>query len=86
MEDYRPGYLRFSALVAADDLFNLYRRFSILCTHILLLKQETVSILEKQLKRIDREETAVLFLGSSRCDNNTERGPVLLNIDAALAD
>lgn len=43
-------------------------------------------ILEKQLERIDREETAALFLGSSRCDKNTERSSVLSNIDAALAE
>jgi hypothetical protein len=86
VEDYRPGYPRFSALVAADNSFNLCRRFSNLRTRLLLLKQDRLSILEKQLERIDREETAVLFLGSSRCDNNKERSSVLSDIDAALAE
>ena len=44
-------------------------------------------ILEKPLEKIDREENAVLCLGSSRFDNNLERGSVLSDNDAAaLAD
>jgi hypothetical protein len=43
-------------------------------------------VLEGQLERIDLEETAALFLGSSRCDGNTERNAVLSDIDTALAD
>lgn len=43
-------------------------------------------ILEKQAERIDREETAALFLGSSWCDKNTKRSSVLSNLDAALAE
>jgi hypothetical protein len=43
-------------------------------------------MLEGQLERIDLEETAALFLGSSRCDSNTERNAVLSDIDTALAD
>jgi hypothetical protein len=51
-----------------------------------LLKQDRLSLLEKQLERIDREETAVLFLGSSRDDSNDERNSVLSEIDTALAN
>ena len=43
-------------------------------------------MLEKQLERIDLEETAVLFLGSSRCDSNMKRKSILSDIDTALAD
>jgi hypothetical protein len=86
VEDYRPGYPRFSALIAAHDSFYLCRRFSNLHARLLLLKQDKLSLLEKQLEKIDQEETAVLFLGTSRRDRNEERIAVLSAIDASLAD
>jgi hypothetical protein len=51
-----------------------------------LLKQDRLSLLEQRLEKIDREETAVLFLGSSRDDSNNERNSVLSEIDTALAN
>ncbi|KAA6413164.1 MAG: hypothetical protein FRX48_02908 [Lasallia pustulata] len=86
VEDYHSGYPRFSALIAAHDPFHLCRRFSNLRARLLLLKQDRLSLLEKQLERIDLEETAVLFLGSSRCDSNMKRKSILSDIDTALAD
>ena len=86
VEDYPPGYPRFSALVAADDSFHLCRRFSNLRARLLLLKQDRLSMLEKQLEKIDQEETAILFLGSSRSDTNGKRISVLSEIENALAD
>jgi hypothetical protein len=86
VEYYPPGYPRFSALVAADDSFHLCRRFSNLRARLLLLKQDRLSVLEKQLEKIDREETAILFLGSSRSDSNEKRNSVLSEIDTVLAD
>ena len=53
---------------------------------LLLLKQDRLSQLEKRLEKVDREEVALLSLGSSRDDNNPERISVLAEIDAALAD
>lgn len=43
-------------------------------------------MLENQLEKIDREEVTLLALASSRRDTNKERGCVLSEIDAALAD
>jgi hypothetical protein len=86
VEDYRLGYPRFSALVAAHDSFQICRRFSNLRTRLLLLKQDKLSILEKQLEDIDANERAPLFLGSSRDDRNEERSSTILEIDNALAD
>ena len=86
VEDYNSGYPQFSALVAAHNSFHLCRRFSNLRARLLLLKRDRLCLLEKQLERIDREETAVLFLRSSRCDSDMERKSVLSDIDTALAD
>jgi hypothetical protein len=53
---------------------------------LLLLKQDKLSLLEKELSRVDAEENALLFLSSRRHDTNPERQSVLLEIDTALAD
>jgi hypothetical protein len=86
VEDYRPGYPRFSALVAAHTSFQICRRFSTLRARLLLLKQDKLSRLEQQLEKIDTDERAPLFLGSSRDDTNEERSSTLSEIDRALAD
>ncbi|KAF2176027.1 hypothetical protein K469DRAFT_743122 [Zopfia rhizophila CBS 207.26] len=86
VEDYRPGYPRFSALVAAHNSFLICRRFSNLRTRLLLLKQDKLSMLEQQLEDIDANERAPLFLGSSRDDRNEERSSTISDIDNALAD
>ncbi|KAJ0130257.1 hypothetical protein HZ326_16466 [Fusarium oxysporum f. sp. albedinis] len=65
-----PGYPRFAALLASHRSFLLCRRFSTLRTRLLLLKQDRLAILEKQLRR----------------DANRERHAVISKIDGALAD
>ncbi|KAE8447334.1 hypothetical protein EG329_010892 [Mollisiaceae sp. DMI_Dod_QoI] len=86
IEDYPLGYPRFSALIASHNSFHLCRRFSNLRARLLLLKQDKLSLLEKQLEKVDRGEVALLSLGSIREDTNNERRSVLLEIDAALSD
>lgn len=53
---------------------------------LLLLKQDRLSLLEKQLDKIDEDERAALYLGSSRDDANEERRLRIAEIDASLAD
>ena len=53
---------------------------------MLLQKQDRLSILEKQLDQIDQDETCLLLLGKSRCDNNPARASVLAEIESCLAD
>ncbi|KAF2804513.1 uncharacterized protein BDZ99DRAFT_451574 [Mytilinidion resinicola] len=86
IEDHPAGYPRFSALVASHDSFHLCRRFSNLRSRLLLLKQDRISSLEKQLQKVDHEETVPLRLGSTRADDNSERKFILSQIDDALAD
>ena len=87
VEDYCPGYPRYSALLGAHDSFPIFRRFTNIRARLLLLKRDKSSLLEKQLEKVDSEEAAVLSLGgSSRCDTNQERGLILSDIDCALAD
>lgn len=88
VEDFPQGYPRFSALLVAERSFQVWRRFSILRTRLLLLKQDKLSQLEEQLENIDAydEEDAPLFLGSYRRDQNDQRHEVLEKIDEALKD
>ena len=86
VEDYRPGYPRYSALLAAHKSFHLYRQFTHLRVRLLLFKQDRLSLLEKQLETIDAEETSVLFLASHRRNGNPKRESLLRDIDVALAD
>jgi hypothetical protein len=86
VESYRPGYPRFSALIAAHDSFYVSRRFSTLRSRLLFVKQDKLSVLEEKLQAIDKEEPAALFLGKSRLDTNQERLSVLAEIDSTMAD
>ncbi|KAL6818970.1 hypothetical protein V8C40DRAFT_268551 [Trichoderma camerunense] len=86
IEDFPSGYPQFSALVASHDSFHICRRFTIMRTRLLLLKQDRLSLLESQLEKIDRNEKAMLSLGSCRVDKNKDRRAVLAEIDDALAD
>lgn len=60
--DYRPGYPRFSALIATETLLHICRRFSNIRSRLLLEKQDELSKLEQQLELVDQEEPRVLFL------------------------
>ena len=53
---------------------------------MLLLKQDRLSLLEKQLDQVDSEETALIRLGSCRNDDNKRRIKILSQVDSALLD
>ncbi|KAG8405055.1 hypothetical protein J3459_022263 [Metarhizium acridum] len=86
IEDYRPGYPRFTALISAYDGYFLCRRFDKLRARLLLQKQDKLSMLEEKLEQVDCEETSPLFLGKNRCDGNAQRIALLSEIDTQLAD
>jgi hypothetical protein len=86
VENYPQGYPRYSAFIAADGAFNIYRRFSVVRSRLLLLKQDKISQLEEQLQEIDENESAPLFLGYSRRDRNDERNRVLQELEVTLAE
>ncbi|KAM7190144.1 hypothetical protein V8F33_009621 [Rhypophila sp. PSN 637] len=65
IEDYPQGYPRYSALVASDEAFYIFRGFSHLRSRLLLLKQDRLVVLEKLLRELDDAETVPLFLGAS---------------------
>ena len=85
VEDFRPGYPQFSALIASHPSFHVCRRFLRIRARLLLLKQDELSLLESQLDNIDNEETRELFLGNRRRDANAERIDILEKIKVALA-
>ena len=80
------GYPQFSALVGAHPAFSVSRRFSVLRARLLLLKQERVAVLERQLQELDLQEPRPLYLGSFQADANAARIQVLKELDEALAD
>lgn len=86
VEDYRPGYPRFTALLSAHEPYFVFRRFNKLRARLLLLKQDRLSMLEQRLERVDHEEISPLFLGRSRGDGNMERNSLLSDIESRLAD
>jgi hypothetical protein len=86
VEDYRAGYPRFTALLAAYDPYVICRRFTRLRARLLLLKQDRLSALEARLDEVDDMERRPLFFGASRCDRNPERAALLSEIESQLAD
>lgn len=84
VEDYRPGYPQFAALIGSHTSFHVCRRFLRVRARLLLLKQDELSVLESQLDQIDREETRELFLGNRRRDTNPERKEILTKLETAL--
>jgi hypothetical protein len=53
---------------------------------LLLYKQDSLVLLEKELDRIDQNETRALFLGNRRRDRNDERREVMEQIELELAE
>ncbi|CAI0654757.1 unnamed protein product, partial [Colletotrichum noveboracense] len=86
VEDYRAGYPRFAALIAANGPYFISRRFLRLRARILLLKQDHLSVLEERLDQLDENEESPLFLGKSRCDKNEARRSLLREMELCLAD
>ncbi|KAL2156764.1 hypothetical protein VTH82DRAFT_1510 [Thermothelomyces myriococcoides] len=86
IEDYRPGYPRFTALLAAYEPYVICRRFTKLRARLLLLKQDQLSVLEARLEEVDQRERCPLFLGMSRCDTNSERAALLSEIESKLKE
>ncbi|EEU35101.1 uncharacterized protein NECHADRAFT_82461 [Fusarium vanettenii 77-13-4] len=86
VEDFPRGYPQFTALMAADESFQVFRRFSNTRTRLLLLSQSRVSQLELELSKLDRDETSPIFLASSQRDKNPERQRVLSELREALKE
>ncbi|OCL03583.1 hypothetical protein AOQ84DRAFT_368254 [Glonium stellatum] len=86
LEDFRPGYPRFTALLSEDSSFYIFRRFSRARLRLLLLKQDEVCRIEEELDKIDEEEPHQIFLGCSREDRNKERQEKLDELTKAVAE
>lgn len=86
VEDYRPGYPRYTSLISSHGPFFLFRRFNRLRARLLLLKQDKLAVLEKKLDDIDDAEAFPLFLGKSRIDRNQDRLAILAEIESNLSE
>ena len=86
IEDYRPGYPQYTALLSSHPAFQNVRRFTRIRMRLLLLKQDEITMLEESLDRIDSQEDRPLFLGSARRDVNASRKDVVKKLTTALAE
>ncbi|KAF1941275.1 hypothetical protein EJ02DRAFT_348290, partial [Clathrospora elynae] len=86
VDDFKPGYPKFAALLDIHAAFQNFRRFSRARLRLLLLKQDELSGLEAPLDRIDAQEQRTLFLGCARRDENTERRDVLARMKISLSE
>ncbi|KAK4169543.1 hypothetical protein QBC43DRAFT_307950 [Cladorrhinum sp. PSN259] len=90
LEDSPAGYPRYSALMAADMSYQVFRRFSRLRTRLLLLKQDELAALEKQLDKLDRDDEGnqdnKIRLLSCRADTNSERKVVIEKVKTGLSE
>lgn len=86
VEDFPSGYPRFSALVSSHPSFHLCRRFLKVRARLLLYKQDSLAVLERELDRIDLEERRPLYLGNRRRDGNDARRDIMKRIDQELAE
>ncbi|KAL4906197.1 hypothetical protein BDW74DRAFT_151477 [Aspergillus multicolor] len=86
VEDYRPGYPRFTALISEHSPYLLCRSFKRLRARILLFKQDKLCQLESKLDILDKDEKCAFFLSSVRRDRNSDRRALMSEIEVCLAD
>ncbi|TVY84244.1 hypothetical protein LSUE1_G001354 [Lachnellula suecica] len=86
LEEFRPGYPRYTALLSTHPAFQNFRRFTRTRLRLLLLKQDEIFVLEKTLDDIDTNEECELFLGCKRRDANPARQEVLGKLKTSLAE
>ena len=84
MEDYRPGYPQYTALLSSHPAFQNVRRFTRIRMRLLLLKQDEITMLEESLDRIDSQEDRPLFLGCARRDTNASRKDIIEKLTKAI--
>lgn len=84
------GYGGFSAFLASDDDFLIFRRFSTVNARVLLFLQDRISVLESELHEVDlkhsRESAVDIHNGSFRQENEPRRPALLLEIHQLLKD
>ncbi|KAL8662736.1 MAG: hypothetical protein Q9202_004428 [Teloschistes flavicans] len=73
------------AFIASHPSFHVFRRFCRVRARLLLIKQDELSLLERQLDEIDAQEDKELFLGNRRRDKNPERKEILSKLEENLA-
>jgi hypothetical protein len=84
------GYRGFSAFLASDDDFLIFRRFNTLNVRVFLFLQDRISVLETELNNIDLKHTdknpVDIHNGSFREDSEPIRTELLLNIHHLLKE
>jgi hypothetical protein len=86
VEEFRPGYPRYTALLSAHPSFHNFRRFTRTRLRLLLLKQDEIAVLEESLDKIDSAEECELFLGCRRRDANPARQEILRQLKLSLTE
>ncbi|KAH7069403.1 hypothetical protein FB567DRAFT_598715 [Paraphoma chrysanthemicola] len=86
IEDYPRGYPRLAAFQSSDDDFIAFRRFATVHTRCLLLAQDEILSLERELQRLDGAERVQLYLSSREHDANPARLAILKELRVKLRE
>lgn len=82
------GYRGFSAFLASDNDFLIFRRFGTLNTRILLKLQDEIAVLEKKLEKLEAQHSSPtatdIHNGSFRQEALPERPQLLSDIQQRL--
>ena len=82
------GYRGFSAFIASDNDFLLFRRFDAINARLLLYLQDKIAVLEEELEDLEntnsREEAGDIHNGSFRREALPERTALLEELDVLV--
>lgn len=78
VDDHPEGYPQLAAFVNADENFLIARKYGFLRSRVLLYRQDELSVLEKDLIKLDAddEEKREFALKSRKRDEETDKDPV----------
>lgn len=66
--------------------FNVLRRFFVIQAQLLFFKQQRMTMLEKQLEKLDLQNLRLLYFDSFQTNANVLRRKVFKDFDKALRD
>lgn len=80
VENYPLGYPKMGVYLESDDAFNMYRRFGLLHSRLLLHKQDQLRVMEDRLLALDKlddhDEDGKIFLQCREDDDEREASPI----------
>lgn len=89
VEDHTEGYPQLAAYHSADPNFRIYRRFGTVRNRLILYKQWKITLLERELARLDVEDDILdnkraMSIETDEQEHESRRSVALEKLDAAL--